>query len=100
MAPCSVVGSCLGEVTGAPFCVNGKMIMFLTAKESAKELGISEPAFRRCVERGEIPPACLNCRPRMWAVSQLDSIGKGSNVATSSDELMERIHENQNEIPR
>lgn len=76
------------------------MSMFLTAKELAKEMGLSESAFRRCVERGEIPPACLNCRPKMWNVSQLDNLGKGSKVATPSDELMERIRENQNEIPR
>lgn len=89
-----------GQVAGAPFCVNGETWMFLTANKAAEKLGIKESQFRRAVKRGEIPPACINCRPRMWADSQLDSIGKRSSVTAPSDELMERIRDNQNEIPR
>ena len=74
--------------------------MFLTANEAAEFLGINVAQFRRCVNRLEIPSACLNTRPKMWNVSQLDSIGKSSSVAAPSDELMERIRDNQNEIPR
>ena len=40
------------------------MKMFLTAKKAAEKLGINVAQFRRCVERGEIPPPCLNCRPK------------------------------------
>ena len=64
--------------------------MFLTAQKAAEKLGINVAQFHRCVERGEIPPACLNTRPKMWNDSQLDSIGKSSSLPIS-DPLMERI---------
>jgi len=64
--------------------------MFLTAQKAAEKLGINVAQFHRCVERGEIPPACLNTRPKMWNDSQLDSIGENSSVPIS-DPLMERI---------
>jgi hypothetical protein len=65
------------------------MKMFLTAKKAAEKLGINVAQFRRCVERGEIPPPCLNCRPKRWAVSQLESIGNASNVSATN--IRERI---------
>ena len=58
--------------------------MLLTANKAAKKLGIKESQFRRAVKRGEITPACINSRPKMWAVSQLDSIGKSSHASTTN----------------
>ena len=64
--------------------------MFLTAKKAAEKLGINVAQFRRCVVRGEIPPHCLNTRPKMWNDSQLDSIGgEGSSAPTTN--FRERI---------
>ena len=63
--------------------------MFLTAKKAAEKLGIKESQFRRAVKRGEIPPACLNCRPKKWAISQLETIGKDYNEPTTN--IRERI---------
>ena len=101
MAPCSVVGRCLGEVTGAPFCVNGKMVMFLTAKESAKELGISESAFRRAVKRGELPQARITCRPNLWSIKELEDAACGPSInGPGPDKLAVRIREYQHEVCR
>jgi hypothetical protein len=58
--------------------------MFLTANKAAEKLGINVAQFRRCVERGEIPPACLNCRPKKWAISQLETIGEDYNEPTTN----------------
>lgn len=39
----------------------------VTAKEAAKEIGISETQFRRAVDRGELPGPCLKSRPWRWS---------------------------------
>ena len=71
------------------FCTNERP-MFLTANEAAAKLGIRKSQFLRAVKRGEIPPACINCRPRRWNDSQLDNLGgEGASVPTTNFE--ERI---------
>jgi len=48
-------------------------IATLTAAKAAAQMGITTTQFHRCVERGELPPAALNCRPLRWSVAQIEA---------------------------
>ncbi len=47
-------------------------IATLTAVEAAAQMSLSLGQFRRAVERGELPPPAISCRPLRWSVAQIE----------------------------